>query len=258
MLRTALLVIMLALFPAAGALGWSELGHRVVAELAERQLCPTAREEAQRLLASVDEQRLADIASWADRVRELPEYAESRPMHYVNLATDCSYQPQQHCPDGACIVMAIERFQRELGDAELADDRRAEALKFLVHFVGDLHQPMHAGFAHDRGGNLVPLSLDGRDTNLHSVWDHDLPAMRGLDFEAYATALATPGRIGTGSMDPAQWAQNACALIGAHSLEPTDHRLGSDYLQRHLPLAEAQLRLAGARLAVIIERALGQ
>ena len=75
------------------------------------------------------------------------------------------------CPGGACVVEAIERFSKELTDPNLSKDKRAEALKFLVHFVGDIYRPMHVSFASDRGGNRVKTDYNEEQPNLHSVWD---------------------------------------------------------------------------------------
>jgi nuclease S1 len=250
------LLFCLALLPAAAAQAWSDLGHRVVAELAERQLAPATRERALALLATEGRRSLADVASWADEARELPQYAWSRRMHFVNLPPDCEFVAVRDCPEGDCIVAAITRFRGELADPERTDAARTEALKFLVHFVGDIHQPLHAGFAHDLGGNRHQVSVDGRGSNLHSVWDRDIPAQRGLGHAAYADAIGGTAAE-AGDDDPARWAMQSCALIDAHALYPPTRRIGSDYLARHLPLADAQMRLAGARLARAIEQALG-
>jgi hypothetical protein len=255
MLRPLLLCLLL--LPAAPLAAWGDLGHRVVAELAERQLRPATRERALALLADDEAADLAAVAGWADRIRDLPQYDWARPLHYVNLPRSCRYDAERDCRHQACIVAAIERFGTELGDRGRAPASRAEALKFLVHFVADIHQPFHAGFAADLGGNRHQLSIDGRGSNLHAVWDRELPARHGDDAGAYADTLDRAGRPDPGSDQPAEWAEQSCALIDAHGLYPTGRKIGEEYLSRQLPLADARMRLAAARLARMIEQALG-
>lgn len=253
-----LLALSIALLvPAADLSAWGEPGHRLVAALAEQQLRPATRAAALALLEGDDADHLADIAGWADRARDQPAYAWSKPLHYVNLADDCRYRPRRDCPDGDCVVGAIERFAAELADRTLPRARRAEALKWLVHFVGDLHQPLHAGFARDLGGNRYQLQLDGKGTNLHAVWDRSILAHRGIGLAEHLQRLATLPLPVAGSLDAAQWAEATCRIILEHSIYPDRRRIDATYLERQLPIAETQLVLAGTRLAALIERALG-
>jgi nuclease S1 len=255
MTRPSRLPALLLLIPTAG-LAWSEPGHRVIAEIAERQLGTEVRAEVLDLLATEQVDSLADIASWADRIRDRPEYAWSGRMHFVNLAQDCSYDAARDCPDGRCVVGAIERFRDELADRALPTERRAEALKFLVHFAGDVHQPLHAGFAHDLGGNRHQLSLDGHGTNLHAVWDREVPGAADLEPAAQAARLLQNPLPAAGTLDPAEWARASCRIIATDAIYPGDRKIGRPYLEHHLPRAESQLVLAGVRLAAVIEQAL--
>lgn len=191
----------------AGA--WGQLGHAVVADIAEAQLTPAAKAEADRLLALVRQQHLSAVASWADNLRNMPDFQalweQTRAQHYINYKTDdCTCQAPRDCPDGQCVVAAIERNAALLADPKANDNQKVMALMFVVHFVGDIHQPLHNSYRLDKGGNDFPVVVGGRDYNLHSVWDSYLLASRRLDQAAYTAKLSEDlpkPEVGT----PASW-----------------------------------------------------
>lgn len=238
----------------ATALAWRERGHRLVARLVETQLSQAARDQVALLLAADGTASLADTAEWADLVRETAAYSGTWRLHFVNPERpSCNYVATRDCPDGNCIVAAIERFSAELGDRARPATERAIALKFLVHLVADVHQPFHAGFADDHGGNDFQLNVNGQGSNLHAVWDHVLLAHSGLDENAHLQRLGRGRPPHPGSADPADWARASCRLIHDRGLYPLKHRIGDPYLDRFLPLAERRLRLAAVRLARLLE-----
>ncbi|KFL35804.1 S1/P1 nuclease [Arenimonas donghaensis] len=269
-MKPNLIALTLALALAAPpALAWSRQGHQLVGEVAERQLSPEALAEVRTLLADEPEPSLAGVSTWADEIRAArsPLGELSKRWHYINIpGKDCDYMPARDCPEGDCVIGAINAQARVLADRSQPKQARVEALKFLVHFVGDAHQPMHAGHPHDRGGNNHQLhytgkgSPEGEGTNLHGVWDYWVVQSAGLDDAAYADrlmALPAPADPALGADNPAQaWALESCRLIQAEALYPRDRRIGDDYLDQHRPLAEARLRLAGTRLAELLENAL--
>ena len=237
---------------------WSGFGHRLVGELAERQLSDTARGEVRHLLQDETEPTLAAIAAWADVVRDEPRYAWSEPLHYVRIHDrGCRYVAERDCRSGACVVGAIDRYARELGDTGLDRARRAEALKFLTHFVGDVHQPLHSGRRPDKGGNDFQISLNGEGTNLHSVWDYHLLASAGRNFDAWIVSLDA-SRLPARAEPASRWAEASCTLTDAEGFYPRrPGKLPGGYLERERPLAERRIREAAAELAHLIEGALG-
>ena len=260
------LVLALAV-PAAQA--WSRHGHQLVGELAERQLSPAVLAEVRTLLADEPEPGLAAIAPWADEIRASGNALgeRSKRWHFVNIpGQDCHYLPERDCPDGNCIIGAIQAQQALLADRSQPRQARAEALKFLVHFLGDVHQPMHAGYPHDRGGNGYQIQYrgegapEGEGTNLHGVWDYWLLRSAGLDLPTHADRLQAMPAPDTASAVPGPaaqaWAIESCRLIHSEALYPRGHRIGDDYLERYRPLAEQRVRLAAARLAALLEQAL--
>ena len=258
-----LCLLLLTLAPLS-ALAWGQLGHRIVGELAERQLHPAAQAEVGRLLVGEPEPTLAGVSYWADDLRHAdPDMARrTSRWHYINFPRgDCDYVPPRDCPDGQCVVAAINRNFLVLSDRRRPDAERAEALKFLVHFVADVHQPLHAGFGDDRGGNDYQLFFHGDATNLHSIWDTRILEQRHLRASEYARTLSRMAPLGfdrTRRSDrPAvEWAQESCRIVAAPGFYPPKGKLDAGYLQRNQALAERRLREAGARLADMINYAM--
>ena len=245
--------------PAAQA--WGPAGHRIVAELAQQQLSPAARAQVAQLLGSRDPHALAGIANWADDLRNDPAGRalgkRTARLHFINFASpDCRYRATRDCPDGNCVVAAIERYARILGDPARGQAERAEALRFLVHFVGDVHQPLHASPRDDRGGNRFQLQFEGRGTNLHAIWDTPVPVRPGMGWREQAARLARQPLPDPGGT-PAQWAEESCRLVRDGGIYPPRHRIDASYLAQHRPLAEQRIRQAAVRLAELLDRALG-
>jgi len=135
--------------------------------VAAADLCPEAEVAVTALL---DEESLADAGLWADQIRGNPSWRYAAPWHYVNVADDAPIESASGGERGD-VLQAIARFRGELTDEQLSGGQRAEALRFLVHFVADLHQPLHVGRAADRGGNRIAVTLNGKRSNLHQLWD---------------------------------------------------------------------------------------
>lgn len=241
------------------ASAWGPLGHRLVARLAEYQLTAEARAEALRLLALERHRSLADVAVWADELREHdPDLGHrSAPWHYVNIGEhDCAYQAARDCPGGDCIVEAINAQAAILADRVRSDAERLQALKFVVHFVGDVHQPLHAGFAHDRGGNTFQIQHAGRGTNLHALWDTPVLRSRGVDETVHywwlrITRPSLPAAPFS-AVAPAQWAGESCRIALQPGFYPDNRNVGDDYLRANLATAERQVQLGGMRLAELL------
>jgi hypothetical protein len=162
-------VLALILTAPLSASAWGTKGHRVVASIGEDRLTPEARREVTNLLDPGT--TLADISTWADEVRS--GRPNSGPWHYVNIPRGASgYNAQRDCGRG-CVVSAIEQSLRLLQDPTKGKAIRQEALKWVVHLVADLHQPLHA-ITDDRGGNDVPVRFFGLPSNLHRVWDSEI------------------------------------------------------------------------------------
>jgi hypothetical protein len=258
----AALFVTLAIAPVAQA--WGPLGHSVVAELAQRHLSPAAKAEVEHLLALDHTQSLADIASWPDEIRNDPKqqdlWKQTRAKHYIDFDGDCTYTPPRDCKDGQCVVEGIEHYTEILSDRSQPDEARLQALKFVVHFIGDIHQPLHANYQQDAGGNKYQVQFQGQGMNLHRVWDSGLLSTRNLDWKAYANMLdgegfaPLPPAIAPLDNPPAQWAEESCQIT--RNIYPANHKIDQAYIDAELPVADSRLREAGRRLAEVLNIAL--
>jgi hypothetical protein len=276
-LLSRLLLACVLLCP-SGAFAWSNLGHRMVGDIAQRHLTPAASAQVAALLQDEPEPSLAGVASWADELRrsDADAFKRTASWHYVNFPVGtCAYQPERDCPDGNCVVGQIERQRAILADRTLPLAARSDALKFLVHLVGDVHQPLHSGNRPDKGGNGYQISLrtdlkpeayaqkdyvDGMmGTNLHSIWDYYIFGSTGLSFHQYANRLAArpwPPKPMAKPTDPAAWAGESCKLLDAQRLYPKSHKMDSRYLDAQRPLAERQVEVAAKRLSDLLNTTL--
>lgn len=185
LVRVLLALVAVALLPRP-ALAWGEYGHRTVASIAWAYLTPAARTEVTRLLAkerlaetpSCPLKTIGDASYWPDCIRGLDDrFSYSFPWHYQNIHVCKPFDPKANCPDGNCVSAQIERHARLLGAKDVPDREKLLSLAWLVHFVGDMHQPMHSGDAADRGGNNVRAAYGAKAPermNLHRIWDSDL------------------------------------------------------------------------------------
>lgn len=264
MSRLVLASLLLCAWP--GSLpAFGPLGHELVAALAEARLSDPARAEIRRLLAA--DRDLPSVSTWADELRERdPERGRATARwHFVNIPREagCRFDRKRDCPEGQCIVAALKRQARILADRAASPAARAEALKWVVHLVADIHQPLHAGYPEDRGGNLFQVHYLGRGSNLHALWDSGLFESRRLDAPDYlaeleARAAKMPAKVVRWSDEaPRRWAEESCALIESLGLYPArPGRLPREYIPRLRPHAEERLILAGLRLAALLEAAL--
>jgi hypothetical protein len=239
--------------------GWGPEGHRLTARLAELHLEPQAAAAVAEILGPG--RRLPDIANRADEVRN----AQTAPWHFVNIPHHAAaYEPGRDCPRGDCIIAAIERFAQELADPNLRPEARFDALHNTVHFVGDLHQPLHCINRNDRGGNDLPVIFLGRRGNLHLVWDTELlrhlRSRPELQFDGLRRVSAA-NRRAWAEGTPETWALESHRLArsvaygfgdaGTH----TDVVLTSAYAQRAAPVLAQQLQKAGIRMATVLNNA---
>lgn len=272
-------VIFATLFSSVPLLhAWGAQGHRLVGLIAADRLTPVAKQNVAWLL---DGQSLADVAGWADSITG--DQVQTSYWHYLNIPPEASgYDRERDCPvqpgveKGSrgdrwrdCVVDRIAYWEERLANPKLDRSDRATALKFIVHFIGDLHQPFHA-LGVGRGGNDVKVRVFGQidcgtdparpsPCNLHSVWDGRLISRRNLDDPTYLAALKKLiDDKGFGSQPagtPAQWAEQSFKLA-KEGLVANDTNIDEAYYQRHIKVIEDRLALAGVRLAADLNRIL--
>jgi S1/P1 Nuclease len=255
----AVFLSLLLLFPSPVAWAWGVEGHRVIADIAWNHLDAATRA---RLRPFLGEYNLASISVWPDDIRK--DRPETGPWHYVDISKDASGYTAKDCPSDNCVVAQIDKFARIVGDPEQPFAARSEALKFLVHFVGDLSQPLHA-IDEARGGNDIPVTFFGSAQcgdyacNLHAVWDSELIAHTGLPEHRYVEqleAMIAHDHLQAGPVDPVAWANESLQSAKA-ALVPPQAAIDEAYYERQLPVVDRQLALAGLRLAAVLNEELG-
>jgi hypothetical protein len=240
------LALVVTVFLPLQALSWGAEGHQVITKLAESKLTPKARAEVNRLLAIEPDATLASISTWADEHRN----PATAPLHYVNFPRgDCTYVPERDCPDGKCVVGAIKK-QVEILGSNATDDKMLLALKYVIHFVGDVHQPLHPGNGDDRGGNTYQLQAFMRGSNLHAVWDTGLIRHLNQDADTLASRLSKVGVPGA-TFDAVNAAEESCRIVAKPSFYP-GRLVDVAYIEEFTPVMEQRLTVAGAGLASLL------
>ena len=254
---------------AAPALAWGPEGHSIVAEIAQRHLTPAAAQQVRDILGN--NASLASVASWADDFRAL--HIESSRWHFVDIPLAAmDYDETRDCApssEGDCVILALARKLQELTAPESSPQQRGQALKFVVHFVGDLNQPLHT-VKELQGFNQMevcyfssPAKNDCVATNLHTVWDVGLIRSIFYGWGAYVDYLEynwipqqdiTALSAGT----PVDWAleaHKAAREIAVANVNMND-ALGAAYLASVRPTLDRQLAVGGLRLAAVLNQAL--
>ena len=267
--RVAAVAALVLLLPSP-ALAWGKTGHRVVAAIADTQLSGLARAHVREILGQGES--LDEAANWPDEMRSDPAQfwqKTSTPWHYVTV-NGITYD---HAPSEGDALEALNHFKRVLQDpkANLADKQLA--LRFVIHIVGDLHQPLHVGKCCDRGGNDVKVTWFGKPTNLHAVWDSALVDDEQLSFSELAAKLerhiSDKQLIAWWDINPRDWISESAeyrdSLYPAAADMPKAKKgekrkkgqpvlpdLSYSYVYRFTPLMEQRLSQAGVRLAAYL------
>lgn len=277
----ALLISIAALVSAAAspALAWGGYGHRTIASIAAENVKPGTRAEIRRLLRHAPElvtpecpvKSLEDASVWPDCVRgDGARWSYTFPWHYQNIPVCKPFDLKVNCSYGTCVTAQVERNARLLADRRLPAEQRLEALIFLTHFVGDLHQPLHVGENQDLGGNKVKADYGiAPGLNLHSIWD-------GPEAERAISSASPPlvrrysaeekARLATGSV--AGWAKESWEVsreflypaafgnLPCDGSEPEHVVWTGEAIEKAIPIVEERIERAGLRLAKMLDEAL--
>ncbi len=260
MLKKVVALGLLSLLPFS-LLAWGAQGHRVVGKIAENHLSKKAKEQVALLL---DNYRMPLVTTWADEVRYSEEYKSTAPWHFINTPLGLPYEQHAAFVKGmteANAYQALNQNIRDLKDPSKTKEQKAVALKFIIHIVGDLHQPMHVSSAEDKGGNSIQVKLQGKDTNLHSVWDSGLVDYEGFTYSEMAQALdhAKPEQIRQWQKDDmTKWVFESYQISQQLYVETArSANFDYKYMPAHLPTMEERILQAGIRLAGVLNDAFG-
>jgi len=269
---------------------WGQTGHCVTALVAQKLLSTAATNEVYDLIPSQNGQ-LYLVANWADQIRSQPAYKWTSPLHFADTPDWACVYKTTDCEHDACVVTAIANYTTRQVQGNLPLTQKVDALKFFVHFVGDIHQPLHVGFIGNLGGNKLTGKFLGKTTNLHSLWDsaiidkvmkdrfnndqnqlaaYLLNRVQNGDWKSKVAqwkscsppqANSTEARIGAsyGSC-PEVWADESAKLACDYAYVqadgktpvPNNFNLGQDYYDRNLEIVFIQLAKAGVRMAAVL------
>lgn len=251
---------------------WGALGHRTVAYLAAHYLTP----EASTFVADlINHQDISEAALWADKIRYIPGFAYSRAWHYIDAQDDpprqCGLNFTRDClPAQGCAVSALVNQTGRVNDASLNPWDRSQALRWILHLIGDIHQPLHTE-AEDRGGNGIHVMFHGRQTNLHSVWDTAIPEKYAGRADGMVAARIWATRLYEADPDPGNsltdecqdledaqtcallWAGDAnkfvCEYVLKDDVEGVEGiDLAGEYYEGAVPVIDEMITKAGRRL----------
>jgi S1/P1 Nuclease len=248
-MRILVAAILMAL-TSGPAFAWSQIGHRVTGAIAEPLL---SRKAKAAITALIGNESLAEASTWADEMRSSPEVfwqVTANPWHYVTVPAGKTYAEVGAPPEGDAFT-ALKQFAVTLKDPKATLEQKQLALRFSIHLIGDLHQPLHVGSGSDRGGNDRKVTFGREETNLHAVWDSTLIDRQQLSYTemtAFLSRKLTPQlKREWANPDPLVWIAESAAL---HSqIYPTEDRLSYRYAFTQQDTVDRRLTQAGVRMA---------
>jgi len=251
-------ILLFDLVTAKPTFSWFDKGHRVVGLIAQAHLTAAARTEIEKILPA--NTTLADASVWPDH--EGRNVRDFDPLHYVSIPDHAAgYDQARDCPERNCMVEALTWFSAAVADKNAPVMTRRLALRFVAHLVGDMHQPLHAGLAADRGGVDIRVSYREQSTNLHFFWDRELVELEPGNEEDIAKRLTAnlteEERLQWQAGDPKQWTEESLTLVRSHAYYTgPSGDLSDDYVEKARPVVRRRLAQAGLRLAWLLNRAL--
>jgi hypothetical protein len=249
-----LVALTFVLLFAQNSWGWGSEGHMIVAQIAQNNLTPKAKSAVAKIL---NNQSLASVANWADTIKNNQEWVHTKSWHFADIPDGEDYSSAEHNENGD-VVGAITEMVSTL-KSRTDDVSKENALKFLVHFVGDIHQPLHVGRPEDRGGNDIRITYEGKNSNLHALWDSLMIGKSSMDYAAYADwlengkALAPPYDLASFPFSTIiSEDMSARGEIYNIGLEAGPIKVTAAYYNRNVDLMNHQLLTGGKRLATLL------
>jgi len=251
------LIIVAAIFlTPLDSFSWGATGHRVTGWIAQQHL----NKKAKKKLAMIfGQESLAMASTWMDDVRSDSTYDYMVDWHWVTIETGQSYDQAPKNKNGD-LIMTIERIVAELKSRKLDPKKEVEAVKILIHLIGDLHQPLHVGCCDDSGGNRVRVKWFREDANLHRIWDSDMIDGTKLSYTELAQSLGLPNKAYVKKMQTTsvrEWA-NESMSYRKQVYDIGKGNLSYEYAYHNMPLVRDRLLQAGIRLAGLLNDIYGK
>lgn len=251
-----LLACVVSMFVVVQAFGWGATGHRATGAVADQYLSAKAKKKIAALLGG---QSIAMASTWMDDIRSDSTYDFMSDWHWVTVETGQTYDQSTKNPKGD-VIMTLERIISELKSHKLSREKEVEALKILIHLVGDIHQPLHVGCCDDQGGNKVKVKWFRNESNLHRVWDSEMIDDTKLSYTELAASLGAPDKEVIRKWQAATVRDWSIESMGMRKQVYAigDGSLGYKYAYRNFPDARQRLLQAGVRLAGILNQIYGK
>jgi hypothetical protein len=252
----SLLVVFISILGVFQASAWGPKGHDIVAYIAEQHL---SRRAVRNIEAVLGDRTMVSVANWMDNASHTEEYAHTKTWHYVNVdPSEQSYNNSAKAQSGDAVT-AINTIIANIASGTLTAEQECAELMMLIHLMGDIHCPMHAGRKSDRGGNGVAVRYFGKNTNLHSVWDSDIvESAHRWSYGEWQQNVDRAKRRDVKRLaqgTPNDWIEET--LLLAHDVydrTPRGCNISYDYVAHYTPIIEIQFLKGGIRLAEILER----
>jgi hypothetical protein len=251
-MRKSLALILIFCFLGSPSFSWGVTGHRATGWIADQYLSPKAKKKIRSLLGG---ESLAIASTWMDEIRSDSTYNYTADWHWVTIEAGKTYEQSPKNPNGD-VIMTLERLISELKSHKLDAKKELEAVKMIIHLVGDIHQPLHVGCCDDQGGNKVKVKWFRNDSNLHRVWDSEMIDDTKLSYSELAQALGLPSKITVAQWQKAgvrDWA-NESMTYRKEVYDIKDGNLSYRYGYLHLQTAKDRMLKAGVRLAGILNQ----
>jgi hypothetical protein len=258
------LVIFLFSFPVK-AMCWGQLGHRIVAEIADSYLTAKTKAEIKKILGN---ETIAMASNWGDFIKSDSTYKHLDTWHYINFEKNLTYDQLKEVlkKDTGKVndaYSAIVFLTKELKKKSLSLEKKRMYLKLLIHFVGDIHQPLHVSPVGSTGGNDIKVQWFGQSSNLHRVWDSDLIEGQQLSYTEYATYLnhTTAAQRKKWQTEPiSKWLYDSYVLAQDlhNEIKESNPKLGYRYNYDHIKTLEQQMLKGGVHLAGLLNEIFGK
>jgi len=238
-------------------ISWGFKGHKTVASIADRHLTPEAKAVVKDLLGN---ESIQDVSTWADEVRSQAEYKNTGNWHFINLPLGLSRGQLKDSVENLTVENLFQAYNdmiAQIKDPNLSKAKKAVALKFIIHLIGDAHQPMHISRAEDKGGNTIQVQFMGKGTNLHTLWDSKLIDYQNLTIEQMAENDSVSRRQirKWQRAKPLQWIYESYQISSQiYASTPSGSILGEDYYKANIGIANQRMEMAGIRLAGVLNK----
>jgi len=243
-------------------MAWGVLGHRIVGQIAESYLTPKAKQAIQQILGN---ESIAMASNWADFIRSDTSYSYLIPMHYINFSNGLNYMQMKEYLSKDTTADAYTELVfliKQLKNKNIAKEKQGMYLRFLIHLVGDIHQPMHVSRAEDEGGNKIRVMWFREPTSLHAVWDDKLIDFQQLSYTEYTNAInySTANQRQVWQKEPiSEWLyeSNQIAEKLYSEIDQNEQKLSYRYNYDHIAILNNQLLKGGIRLAGLLNEIFG-